>query len=391
MKRLRMVLTIFSLLWSMHTMAAVKETVLHSLNPSKGDGSGPAGPLFMDKAGNFYGGTDSGAVFQLSPKGSGGYNYNVISTCCEYGLGGFVMDASGNLYGTTYFGNVFELSPTTSGQWAYTLVYGFNVNVSDLTIDASGNLYGAAAYSGAYGDGYIFELSHASGSWVLTDLFDFNGTDGAEGSGAAGFVPGVIFDGQGNLYGATYGGGASGDGVVFKLQNNSGSWSDTVLHNFTGADGANPVAKLVMDASGNLFGTASEGGAHGSGSVFETTLVGSTWVTYDLYDFAGYPNDGAYPDAPLVVASPGILYGVTAAGGPVNECTIETSNGCGTAFKMQVYKGHGRETILHGFQSAGDGGDPGGVIEDSSGNLFGAAMFGGSRNAGVVFELIPRP
>jgi uncharacterized repeat protein (TIGR03803 family) len=392
MKHSRTILlvTLSLLLVSVSAFAVDKFKALYRLSAFKGDGYGPTGDLLMDAAGNLYGGTASGTVFQLAPNGSGGYNYNVISTCCAYGLGGFVMDAAGNLYGTTYFGLAFELSPTTSGPWTYTEVYSFDGTIaSALTIDASGNLYGAAASGGAYGDGYIFELSNSSGSWVLTDLFDFNGTDGAEGFGASGLAPGVIMDSQGDLYGATFGGGTSGDGVVFKLHNNSGTWTETVLHDFVGSDGANPVAKLVMDASGNLYGTASEGGAHGSGTVFETTLIGSTWVTYDLYDFAGYPSDGAYPSSPLVVDASGNLYGATAAGGPSDECEVETSDGCGTAFELQVRSGHGKETILHNFLSEADGGVPGGLIADSSGNLYGATMFGGPPLGGLIFELTP--
>jgi uncharacterized repeat protein (TIGR03803 family) len=238
--------------------------------------------------------------------------------------------------------------------------------------------------------GYVFELSPTSGGWVLTHLHDFSGTDGAEGAGAAGLVPGVIMDSHGDLYGATYAGGASNAGVVFKLHKTASGWNESILHVFTGADGAYPDASLVMDASGNLFGTASQGGPSNFGVVFEVMRTSTGWKSRDIHAFTGLGFDGAYPNAPMVFDSAGNLYGITAGGGMTNECTVENANGCGTAFELIPNGNTWKEVILHNFKAQGDGGVPGGVIRDANDNLFGGALFGGPfNNAGVIFELSP--
>jgi uncharacterized repeat protein (TIGR03803 family) len=349
----------------------------------------------MDQAGNLYGGGTSGTVFQLTPNGSGGWNYNVLATCCPYVLGSLVMDHAGNIYGTTYFAEVFELSPTASGPWTLSIPYIFSGGsdgglASPLIIDAAGNLYGANSGGGASDLGYIFELSPVSGGgWSLTHLHDFSGSDGAEGAGAGGIVPGIIMDSHGDIYGATYFGGASNNGVVFRLHKSAGVWNEFVLHQFTGADGTNPDAPLVMDASGNLFGTTSAGGAYGLGVAFETSRASGRWQTRVLHHFAGLSIDGAYPNAAMLIDPAGNLYGTTAGGGTGNACTVGNANGCGTAFELQPHGNGWKEITLHNFLAQGDGGAPGGIIRDAAGNLYGGALFGGPYSAGVVFELTP--
>jgi uncharacterized repeat protein (TIGR03803 family) len=178
--------------------------------------------------------------------------------------------------------------------------------------------------------------------------------------------------------------------VVFKIHKTSSGWHQVVLHNFSGTDGTNPDAPLVRDAAGNLYGTTSAGGAYGFGVAFETSVSSGTWQTRVLHNFAGLYVDGAYPNAAMIIDAAGNLYGTTAAGGTSNECTVGNANGCGTAFELSLQGTHWRETILHNFLSKGDGGVPGGVISDASGNLFGGALFGGRyQNAGVIFELSP--
>ena len=137
MKILRILLAILAaaFAFSVQVHAADKLTVLHSLNPNNGDGSGPTGGLFMDQAGNLYGGGTSGTVFKLAPDGSGGWTYSVLSTCCPYIIGPLVMDQAGNLYGTTFFGEVFQLSPSGSGSWTATAIFTGQL-VSPLIIDS---------------------------------------------------------------------------------------------------------------------------------------------------------------------------------------------------------------------------------------------------------------
>jgi len=384
-----------TLLLNLQVLAGDMLTVLHSLNPNNGEGSGPTGGLFMDQAGNLYGGGTSGTVFQLTPNGSGGWTYNVLATCCPYVLGSLVMDHSGNLYGTTYFAEVFELSPTTSGPWTLSIPYIFSGGSdgglpSPLIIDAAGNLYGANSSGGASDLGYIFELSPVSGGgWLLTHLHDFSGSDGAECAGAGGIVPGIMMDSRGDIYGASCFGGASNNGVVFRLHKSAGVWKEFVLHQFTGADGINPDAPLVMDASGNLFGTTSAGGAYGFGVAFETSHSSGRWQTRVIHHFAGLPVDGAYPNAPMVIDAAGNLFGTTSGGGTGNSCTVGNVNGCGTAFELKPHGNVWTEITLHNFLSQGDGGVPGGVIRDTAGHLYGGTLFGGRFDAGVVFEITP--
>jgi len=379
-----------------------KETVLYNFNSSTSGGSGPFGGLVMDQSGNFYGIGLSGIFFELSPNGSGGWNYSDLYNCssCSYPMGPLVMDHAGNFYTSNYFGDVFEFSPNGSGGWSESLVYNFNpqsrgTGPSNLLIDGGGNLYGVEVAGGAKGVGYVFELSPNSvGGWTLTDLHDFDGHDGAGGAGAAGVVGGLIMDAAGSLYGTTFSGG--GDtlcggicGVVFKLTNNAGVWTETVLHSFNKTGGANPDAPLLMDAAGNLYGTTTTGGTDGFGVVFETSLVSGTWHTRVLYNFTNVGGDGAYPQSALIMDSVGNLYGTTESGGGSTNCSVETDNGCGTAFKLSRSGSNWKESILHAFQGKGDGGFPGAVILDSSGNLYSDAFVGGRYNLGVVFELSP--
>jgi uncharacterized repeat protein (TIGR03803 family) len=212
----------------------------------------------------------------------------------EAPVAGLIADIAGNIYGTTLFGGggncssgcgtVFELSPPAAGQtaWIETVLHAFNGTDGDLhyagvIADSAGNLYGTTAYGGPlHNDGVVFELSPPGAgqtAWTETVLFAFQGTDGQ-------FVhAGLIVDGARNLYGMTGGGGKAGGGVVFKLSPpvaGQTAWTKTVLHAFNGADGGDPLAALIADSTGNLYGTTYSGGAHGAGVVFELTNSGFT-------------------------------------------------------------------------------------------------------------------
>ncbi len=205
----------------------------------------------------------------------------------------------------------------------------------------------------------------ASAAPVETVLYSFTGSP----EGPDGALPdsGLIADSSGNLYGTTVEGGASGQGTVFKL---SPGGIETVLHSFTGfpSDGAYPEAGLIADSSGNLYGTTVDGGASGCfgvggvgcGVVFKLSPGGTLTV---LHSFTG-GSDGATPVAGLIVDSSGNLYGTTPQGG-VGSCT----RGCGVVFKLSP---NGTETVLYSFTGGSDGSGPaGGLITDSSGNLYG--------------------
>jgi uncharacterized repeat protein (TIGR03803 family) len=283
---------------------------------------------------------------------------------------GLVMDNSGNLYGTTSgagasgYGTVFEIA---HGSGTLTTLASFGgTNGADprsaLILDSNGNLYGATVGGGASNDGTVFEL--AAGSGTITALASFNGTDGANPHGA------LIMDSSGNLYGTTEAGGASGDGTVFEVA--AGSGTITTLASFNGTDGANPYGTLVMDSSGNLYGTTFYGGASSDGTVFEVAAGSGTITT--LASFNG--TDGADPEAGLVMDSSGNLYGMTYRGG---------ASGDGTVF--EVAAGSGTITTLASFDGTNGQWPDGGLVMDGSGNLYGTTAVGGARNAGTIFEL----
>jgi uncharacterized repeat protein (TIGR03803 family) len=202
-------------------------------------------------------------------------------------------------------------------------------------------------------------------------------------------LAGLIFDAEGNLYGTTSSGGPNGHGTVFRLSRVSGGgWTENVLYSFTGGrDGSDPGASLTFDAQGSLYGTTESGGAHDNGIVFQLTPhSGGKWKETVLHSFAGGP-DGENPLGSLVFDSAGNLYGTTPTGGE--------PFGLGTVFKLAPVGGSWKETIIHRF-SGGDGGNApvAGLVFDAAGNLYGTTAFGGSAGCGgsgcgIVFQLKP--
>ncbi|MGH9208408.1 MAG: choice-of-anchor tandem repeat GloVer-containing protein, partial [Acidimicrobiales bacterium] len=288
------------------------------------------------------GGPGLGVVFKLTPGGTETvlHSFCMQPNCSDgaYPLAGLIADSSGNLYGTTEQGG------------------------------------------GASGQGVVFKLTPGGNETVLYSICTFPGCSGGSRLNA-----GLIADSSGNLYGTATDGGMSGGcsgtgcGVVFKL---SPGGTETVLHSFTGSpiDGANPYAGLIADSSGNLYGTTYGGGASQNGVVFKLTPGGTETVLYSFCSLTGC-SDGAAPQAGLIADSSGNLYGTTAAGGASAACTV----GCGVVFKLTP---GGTETVLYSFTGGGDGALPeAGLIADSSGNLYGTTEIGGALNSGTVFKL----
>jgi uncharacterized repeat protein (TIGR03803 family) len=304
-----------------------------------------------------------------------------------------IFDTAGNLYGTAIYGGnsncvrgcgtVFELS-RGNGKWAYKVLHHFENNGKDgyypaanLILDAAGNLYGTTANGGTSQGGTVFELMPAkSGKWQEKILYSFSNESEP-------LAP-VVFDATGSLYGTTFYGGTYSDGTVFSLTpGKNGNWTEKVLHNFdfNGEDGFSSRAGLVFDKSGNLYGTTLLGGTGGNGIVFEETRgKNDSWTENVLYSFTGQ-TDGGLANSPLVFDSSGSLYSTTVAGG---------SNGLGNVFKMtRSTKGKWALTTLYSFESI-DGVYPeGGVILDTAGNLYGTTYEGGFDNSGTVFKLTP--
>jgi uncharacterized repeat protein (TIGR03803 family) len=262
-----------------------------------------------------------------------------------------------------------------------------------LIFDHAGNLYGTALIGGAYGSGVVFELSpNGSGGWVETVLYNFCALSGcADGAGPG---SGLIFDGAGNLYGTTGGGGIypSASGTVFELSpNGDGTWTETALHSFgNGSDGREPAAGVVMDGSGNLYGTTFAGGLGHSGTVFELKPAGNgTWAETVIHNFCylhGCRYGGSLPMAGVVLDSSGNLYGTTFAGGPYS-CAGE--GGCGEVFELvRGSNGKWTEKTLHGFNGNDGRESQAGLIFDRAGHLYGTAFGGGASGSGTVFELL---
>jgi uncharacterized repeat protein (TIGR03803 family) len=373
------------------------ETILYSFTGANGDGYYPAAAVIMDSAGNFYGTTvfgganGDGTVFKLSPSGVETILHSFTGTNGDGNdpYGGLIMDSAGALYGVTVFGGknnagtVFRISPSGREK----VVYAFGANASDgaspnsaLIMDSAGNLYGTTVGGGgtycSLGCGTVFKLSRSRKETILY-RFGNNNSDGVWPSAS------LIMDSAGNLYGTTSKGGANGEGTIFKL---SPSGAETILYNFTGAngDGANPVAGVIMDSAGNLYGTTSNGGNNicddGCGTVFKLSPSGAETI---LHSFAGRDRFGASPEAGLIMDSAGNLYGTTLNGGSDSCSEI----GCGTVFRLS--SNGGAETILHRFTGTnGDGANPSaGVIMDNAGNLYGTTQGGGATGYGSVFKV----
>ncbi len=402
-------------LFATSTWAADQESVLHSFGRGT-DGEYADSGLIADAAGNLYGTTATGGihgkgtVFELSPRQGGGWTETVLhsfdGTDGQEPFTSLILDGAGNLYGTTFFGGihpcagsgcgtVFELSPREGGDYTERVLHSFSNNGdgfgphASLILDRAGNLYGTTSDGGIHVFGTVFELSpREGGGWTETVLHSFgSGTDG-QGPEAS-----LVFDGAGNLYGTTAGGGIHsscsyaqyvGCGTVFQLSpREGGGWIETVLHSFGNPnDGQTPLAGLIFDGLGNLYGTTYYGGLHGFGTVFEfSPRQGGGWTETFLNSFQNGP-DGRNPQASLIFDGLGNLYGTTWNGG---------IHGYGTVFEVLPRGGGGwRETILHSFGYGNDGYMPEStLIFGPAGLLYGTTAVGGIHGYGTVFELVP--
>jgi uncharacterized repeat protein (TIGR03803 family) len=352
------------------------------------DGSfeaGPSGDLTIDSAGNLYGTTigggtaDVGVVFKLDPAGHETVLYTfTLGDGGNTPVGGVILDPAGNLYGTTEYGGashcnfgcgtVYKLDTTGNA----TVLYNFTGEAdgsnphAGLARDSAGNLYGTTYTGGKYW-GVVFKLEPSGQESVLHTF-----TDEADGSRPE---AGVVLDSAGNVYGTTYTGGihvgGEGQGVVYKVDT---AGTLTVLHSFTGGpDGAHPQSGVILDAAGNVFGTAPYGGTSHAGVVYRVSANGHETV---LYSFTG-GADGNSPSVGLTRDSSGNLYGTAPYGGTVANA--------GVVYKLDTA---GQQTVLYTFTGGGHGSNPvSGVVRDPAGNVYGTTYYGGSQNAGVVYKV----
>jgi uncharacterized repeat protein (TIGR03803 family) len=320
--------------------------------------------LIFDASGNLYGTTDGGGsggygtVFELSPQSGGSWFETVLhsftgKTDGAEPIAGVILDTTGNLYGTTWAGGsgacdngnvkgcgtVFDLSPQSGGGWSEQVLYSFrskgndgNNPYSSLIFDSAGNLYGTTSDGGSdkckYGCGTVFELSPQQGSgWSETVLHHF------QGSGSDGEAPygSLTLNKEGHLFGTTCLGGALLHGSIFELSPKSGGgWHETMLHSFRlDGDGRFPYAGLILDKSGNLFGTTSTGGSgncgnNGCGTISRIARQsGGRWAENVLYSFnpKGQPS-GSFPLAGLALDANGNFYGTTSGGNEYTSGTV---------------------------------------------------------------------
>ena len=363
------------------------------------DGSTPYASLVRDAAGNLYGTTlfnadvnsgGYGAIFKVDAQGNETVLYQFTGgSDGEYPYAGLLLDSLGNLYGTASQGGqfgqgtVFQLSPSGQFTVLYTFQHGGDGNIpyGTLISDSQGNLYGTTVYGGGFGVGTVFEINITT--HVETVLHAFTG-------GTDGGIPlaGLVRDALGNSYGVAAGGGdhTCNCGVVFKIDP-QGRYS--VLHTMEQSDGAGQRGSLIIDAAGNLYGTASSGGATGNGTVFKVDQTGTLTV---LYSFLG-GQDGRAPYASLARDASGNLFGTTSAGGQILIGTC--IQGCGTVFKIDA---RGQKSTVYVFKGRTDGGVPfGGVVLDALGRtLYGTTAVGGLLDSsctqdgcGTMFQLSP--
>jgi uncharacterized repeat protein (TIGR03803 family) len=415
------------------------EIVIHTFTGGT-DGAQPNSALTLGGTGLLYGTTVNGGgaaacssgcgtVFQLS--GSGRKWAETVLYAFQGGSDGeqpfnaaLALGPDGSLYGETLFGGagngtVFKLSPPSSGgNWTETILYSFQggkdgaVPESNILLAADGTLYGTTYQGGtgcgSTGCGTAFSLTPPTSGpspWTHAVLYRFRGkNDGATPIG------GVIAGSGGVLYGTTTAGGSAGCGgegcgTVFALTPNIGSngYTETILYDFKKKpEGLSVYNTLLLDSSGNLYGSTSNGGKGscgggpltGCGTDFELTPpaggVGQ-WQQSVIHAFIGKKPgglyDGSYPNGALIAGAGGVLYGSTYGGG--YACPVCA----GTVYQLAPPTGGGTtwtETLLYPFQAGDDGSGPqGGLVADSGGQLFGITSGGGSANLGIAFMVTP--
>jgi uncharacterized repeat protein (TIGR03803 family) len=296
-------------------------------------------------------------------------------------LASLIGGRDGNGYGTTSGGGnrndgtVYKITP--SGQ--ETVLYSFqggadgSTPTGQLIQDSEGNLYGTTSEGGSTSNGTVYKIT-PSGQETVLHSFQGGTTDGNAP------LASLIQDSEGNLYGTTCQGGSTNNGTVFKI---TPSGQETVLYSFQdGSDGSFPVSSLIQDGEGNLYGTTFLGGSTDNGTVFKITPSGQETVLYSFQD----GSDGNNPSSGLILGRDGNAYGITHTGGNKND---------GTVYKITA---SGQETVLYSFQGGTDGSAPlGGLVLGSDGNFYGTTLYGGSGassscdkvGCGAVFKITP--
>jgi len=384
------------------------------------DGKWPASGVAIDRGGNLYGTNYAagnygnncsvdgcGTVYKLSRRGTGwiltplydfvggddGWGPTIVNIGPDGSLYGTTAAGGGSSCGGSGCGTVFRLQPpvticyATLCFWHETILHRFTgrdggLPEGGLTFDSAGNIYGTTANGGdtacPTGCGVIYKLRQSGGTWTESVLYAFSG--GVDGQAP---ISKVTFDAAGNLYGTTAWGGTADAGTVYKLTPSGLGWTKTVLYNFSGgADGHYPNGGLIFDEAGNLYGTTSAGGQGLGGTIYELSQMNGAWNFNLLYSFSGLDMFGAGPGADLTLHG-GNLYGTTLEDG---------ANGSGNVFQLTPSGGGWTYASLHDFGES-ELGSYTTVVFDSDGNLYGTAARGGSQQCpggcGFVWRLTP--
>jgi len=317
---------------------------------------------------------------------------------CGSGIGyegGLTKDNGGNYYGVSGLGGTwnvgiaFKLSPDVHGGWNCNVIHTFLPDIGPanpevtLVMDGQGNLYGTSTAGGEANAGTIFELSNQDGSWQVINEYDFTGrADGSYPLGA------LAMDAAGNVYGTASQGG-SGGGTVFELT--PGTWTFRTIHTFGPIpDGSIPIGGVVIDRAGNLYGTTWEGGTGGTGVVFKLHAAGQGWVETILHAFTD-SDEGNQPQSAPSFDSQGNLYG-SVVSGAIYKITPPPNAPRSVEQPWPItwiYQFPGASNLADGYFPIGA------PIVDSSGNIYGATSEGGDTNAcppngcGVIYKLVP--
>jgi len=402
-------------------MTTVDTLFAFAANTQSGNATGanPTAGLTADAQGNLYGtatyggANSTGAVYELV-KGANGYTqqtlFSFAANSANSSIGnatganptaGLTADAQGNLYGTTVNGGannagaVYALVKGGNGYSQQTL-FSFSGGTGSsatganpyagLIADAQGNLYGTTRLGGANGTGAVYELVKGPNGYSQQTLFSFAANSTGNATGANPYA-GLTTDAQGNLYGTTGNGGANGTGAVYELVKGSNGYSQQTLFSFaanTGAGnatGAYPYAGLTADAQGNLYGTTNQGGTNDTGAVYELVKGANGYTQQTLFSFAagrGGNATGASPSAGLIADAQGNLYGTTRLGG---------ANGDGAVYELvKGANGYSQQTLFS-FAASTGANPTAGLTADAQGNLYGTATYGGASDTGAVFRV----
>jgi uncharacterized repeat protein (TIGR03803 family) len=354
-------------------------TVLHDFTVASDHG-----PLVEDTDHNFYGVADlegttgSGAIYQLTPAGT----YTVIysfprapGNFSYYPMTALTVGPGGDLYGSTEgggpsgfgFGVLFKV--TTAGTYTQlhelTAADGGSIGAG-LCLASDGNFYGNTMGQTGHSNGSFFSIT-PSGTFTILHIFASNDSDGDYPAS------GLLKASDGNFYGTTKQGGATLYGTIFRVTT---AGVRTTLHVFAlnASEGITPTGPLIQASDGAIYGTTSAGGVSAAGTVYKMALDGTFTVLHRFTETD--PNDGKAPLGGIIQASDGNFYGTTSLGG---------ANLDGTAFKMTSA---GVVTVIHSFDANVDGSIPeGALVQASDTNLYGTTSDGGTDNVGTIFRL----